>query len=125
MMPRDRIVGIAMLLFFLATALLPGQSDAGENRNADTMRHAGPTVIDEEHDLAIEEKRIDLGELHASMALELNDVGHLNLHVGVGITADDVEIVLRKVYGTVRFRATLEPFLQRVRGLRERIESTR
>lgn len=113
----------ALILWLALPAGISAQAandDTSAQRSDDSI-DVSRTEIDEEYDLDIAEKHIDLGRLDASAALELHDGERLSLSVGVGISAEDVEITLREVHGHVKFRASLATVLDGIRELRGRL----
>lgn len=71
---------------------------------------------DETFELNITERRIVEQNFSASTAVELNPNQHqgLSLRVGVGVQAERIDVLLRNVFGRVRFRASLRPVLERI-----------
>ena len=73
---------------------------------------APPAVVtaaapSETYALDIAEKRIDRESFEAGTAVRIGDAQGVQVHVGAGVAARTVAIVLRNVNGTVRFRADL------------------
>ncbi len=74
------------------------------------------TSRDETFDLNIIERRIVERNYKNSTAVEADfDLGAgLSIRVGVAVAAESINVMLRNVTGRVRFRATLEPLLERI-----------
>jgi hypothetical protein len=70
---------------------------------------ADPAVssrITETYDLDISEKRIHESNFEAGSNVRLDPGdGGIHIQVGAGVSARSIDIVLRNVHGTVRFRA--------------------
>jgi hypothetical protein len=66
--------------------------------------------------LNITERRITERDFAASTSVELGEetARGLLLRVGVGVGADEINVLLRNVRGHVRFRASLERVLERL-----------
>ena len=76
-------------------------------------------TADESFDLNIAQRRIAESNFKASTAVEIGEEGRgLRLRVGTSLTASQINVMLRGGTGRVRFRATLEPVLRRLRGRR-------
>jgi hypothetical protein len=71
---------------------------------------------DETIDLNITERRIAEPNYRASTSVEIgpDQTRGVWLRVGVGVFANNIEVLLRNVTGRVRFRGTLEPVLRRI-----------
>jgi len=74
------------------------------------------TSANENFELNIVERRITERDFAASTSVEIGEetARGLLLRVGVGVGADQINLLLRNVRGSVRFRATLERVLQRL-----------
>ncbi|MBA2733130.1 MAG: hypothetical protein H0U54_09610 [Acidobacteria bacterium] len=74
------------------------------------------TSANETFDLSIAERRITERDFAASTSVEIGEetARGLSLRVGVAVGADQINVLLRNVRGSVRFRATLERVLQRL-----------
>lgn len=74
------------------------------------------TSANENFELNIAERRITERGFAASTTVELGEetARGLLLRVGVAVGADEINVLLRNVRGSVRFRATLERVLQRL-----------
>ena len=74
------------------------------------------TTADESFDLNITQRRIVESNFKASTAVEVGEQERgLRLSIGTSLTASRINVMLRDVTGRVRFRATLEPVLRRLR----------
>lgn len=71
---------------------------------------------DESFELNITERRITEEHFAASTAVELGGEGRqgVRLRVGVGVGAERIDVLLRNVRGSVRFRASLEELTRRL-----------
>jgi hypothetical protein len=74
------------------------------------------TSANEDFELNIAERRITERGFTASTTVELGEetARGLMLRVGVAVGADEINVLLRNVRGSVRFHATLERVLQRL-----------
>ena len=102
----------------------PAQAREGASSAAAATPSASQrTSADESFELNIIERRISESDFAASTAIEAGEetARGLNLRVGVGVGASRLEVLLRNVRGSVRFRGSLEPLLERLRmsGRRE------
>ncbi len=115
---------VATLVVTVAAQLPPPQ---GVTTNSRPRRNVEPTTtttppalttqknIDENFELNITERRITERDFFASTAIELGEASArgLSLRVGVAVGASEIDVLLRNVRGSVRFRASLDA-LQRV-----------
>lgn len=78
------------------------------------------TQADENFELNITEKRITERDFAASTSVEAGEESArgLRLRVGVELGASEIDVLLRNVRGSVRFRATLERVLDRLNARR-------
>jgi hypothetical protein len=74
------------------------------------------TSADENFELNIAERRINERDFAASTTVEIGEetARGLSLRVGVAVGADEINVLLRNVRGSVRFRATLARVLERL-----------
>lgn len=95
-------------------------SEAAKTEVATTAQSASEaqtrTSANETFDLNIAERRITERDFAASTSVEIGEetARGLSLRVGVAVGADQINVLLRNVRGSVRFRATLERVLQRL-----------
>jgi len=115
---------VAMLVVTVAAQLPPPQrvtTNSRPRRNVEPATTTTPSAlttrgnIDENFELNITERRITERDFFASTAIELGETSArgLSLRVGVAVGASEIDVLLRNVRGSVRFRASLEA-LQRV-----------
>lgn len=83
-------------------------------------RTTARATADEDFDLDITERRITERDFEAATDVSLGgddgvDARGINLRVGVLARAEEMDVLLRNVRGHVRFRASLEPVLGRLR----------
>jgi hypothetical protein len=73
--------------------------------------------------LNIAERRITERDFYASTAIETDagDSHGLSLRVGVGVGASEIDVLLRNVRGSVRFRGSLEALRRILDARREPI----
>ena len=71
------------------------------------------TEADETFDLNITERHIQEKDFHASTAVEIapNNGRDVRVQVGVAVRASTIDVTLRNVTGTVRFRGSLQKIL--------------
>jgi hypothetical protein len=112
-----------LLLIFGAAALCAAQTNPPSDRaqtlappDAAATQSANRTNADETFDLNITERRITERDFAASTSVEVGEetARGLLLRVGVGVGADEIDVLLRNVRGHVRFRASLERVLERL-----------
>jgi hypothetical protein len=79
-------------------------------RSSSPERQDSRTTIDETFDLNIPERHITENDFAASTAVEIGDQNKndLRLQVGVALEAKRIDVTLRNVTGTVRFRGSLQ-----------------
>jgi len=75
-----------------------------------SAQNAGAANVDENFELNIAERRITERDFYASTAIETDggDSHGLSLRVGVGVGASEIDVLLRNVRGSVRFRGSLD-----------------
>lgn len=97
------------------------QSSAKQESASDATR----TDADETFELNIGERRITERNFAASTSLEAGEESArgLRLRIGVGVGAEQIDVLLRNVRGQVRFRGTLERVLALINSRRARQES--
>lgn len=128
-MRHDLLRTIPLCIALISLASFAAAQEAGGDR---TRQQTAPssstsrTSADEEFDLNITEQRITRRDFQASTSVEIGgqQKSGLNLRVGVGVAASEIDVLLRNVYGHVRFRASFEPMLQRLQQLRNRLSSS-
>jgi hypothetical protein len=97
----------------------PRAGESAPSSRPDAQTHAGATA-DESFGLDIPSRRISEEEFHASTAVSaVGGDGALRLRVGAVVTAARIELLLRNVRGSVRFRADLGPVLRLLGARRE------
>lgn len=102
----------------------PVAAQSPNNIAADSPSQAEPpaaqTSANESFDLNITERRINQSNYKASTAVEIGQetANGVNLRVGAAVAAGTINVLLLNVTGRVRFRATLEPVLARIRAHR-------
>lgn len=116
---------VAVFLISACASLVAAQESAGttpaapeqQNANADSTRR---TRADENFELNITEKRITERDFTASTSVEAGEESAhgLRLRIGVELGASEIDVLLRNVRGSVRFRATLERVLDRINARR-------
>ena len=73
-------------------------------------QNAGAANVNEDFELNIAERRITERDFYASTAIETEagDANGLSLRVGVAVGASEIDVLLRNVRGSVRFRGSLD-----------------
>jgi hypothetical protein len=114
----------AFVIIIASFVLAASQTSGGANAqapDASAQTNAAPeaqnrTSANENFELNIAERRITERGFAASTTVELGEetARGLLLRVGVAVGADEIDLLLRNVRGSVRFRATLERVLQRL-----------
>lgn len=98
---------------FVAMAMTAKAQQSSETASQGAQPAAARSQADETFDLNITERRIAGQNYGASTSVEIGpDVW---LRVGVGVFALNIKGVLRDVTGHVRFRASLDPVLKRIK----------
>lgn len=119
-------IAFTCLIIFASCALALSQTSGNESTegiNKATQSAPEPTnrtTANETFELNITERRITERDFTASTTVEAGEetARGLLLSVGVALGADEINVLLRNVHGSVRFRATLERVLQRLNARR-------
>ena len=108
---------LAALSVFATAQTEANRTVAPAKPDAPVRDSTAQTTSDEAFELNIAERRITERDFEASTSIETGDESGrgLNLRVGVAVRAEEIDVLLRNVRGRVRFRATLEPLLRRIR----------
>lgn len=96
-----------------------GREPAAHHPSSAQQPDAAPQAsADETFDLDIPERRITRSNYAASTAVAVHSgaARGLNLQVGVAVSAANINLRLHNVTGHVRFKATLDPVLARIRS---------
>lgn len=101
-----------------ALAAAQGARNDKAARQTATADQTSRTSADEEFDLNIPERQITKQDFEASTSVAIGGQQQpgLSLRVGVGVSAGEIEVFMRNVRGHVRFRASLEQVLARLRA---------
>jgi hypothetical protein len=93
----------------------PGQDLPGQSEQTVA---AARTKAEETFELNITERRITKSNYAASTSVEIDSrsARGVSLRVGVAVSAAQIDVLMRGVAGHVRFKASLEPLLARIRG---------
>jgi hypothetical protein len=110
----------AVLLLTLVHASAAAQDPPARRAQTPPAPARGPGAerrasADEDFELNIVERRITEDNFAASTEVEVGGGGAgrgLSLRVGVAVGAQSIDVLLRNVRGSVRFRGTLEPLLR-------------
>ena len=88
-------------------------------------QNAGAANVNEDFELNIAERRITERDFYASTAIETEagDANGLSLRVGVAVGASEIDVLLRNVRGSVRFRGSLDA-LRRILDARRTAATT-
>jgi len=102
---------IAILIIMFASS-----SFAQTKNDTNASPQSNQTTADENFQLNIIEKRITETNFERSTEVRLvnDNRGGLLLQVGVGVQAQKIDVLLRGIFGNVRFRASLEAIKQRI-----------
>lgn len=118
---------LALALGLIAASFASGSSQTNGNVDPEpsgTLPAAAEpqnrTTANETFELNITERRITERNFAASTTVEIGEetARGLFLRVGVGVGADEINVLLRNVRGRVSFRATLERVLERLNARR-------
>ncbi len=112
----------AFIIIIASSVIAASQTSGGAKTEAPiapattTSETQNRTSADENFELNIAERRITERGFAASTTVELGEeTAHgLSLRVGVAVGADEINVLLRNVRGSVRFRATLNRVLERL-----------
>lgn len=112
----------AFVIIIVSFAIASSQTSGGASVEAtgvqatSTSEAQNRTTADENFELNITERRITERGFAASTTVEIGEeTAHgLLLRVGVGVGADEINVLLRNVRGSVRFHATLARVLERL-----------
>jgi hypothetical protein len=90
------------------TGVASAQSRVPEKDVRTTQR--SPIQADESYELDIKERRIGETNYKASQAVEVgsDDPKAMHVEVGVALTATTIDVLLRNVSGSVRFRGSVQ-----------------
>lgn len=112
-------ITLAFLVVAISSVIALAQDEVKANTDAATQIEAR-TNVDETFELNITERRITEQDFEASTSVEAGEESAqgLRLRVGVGVGAEEINVLLRNVRGRVRFRATLEPVLRLINSRR-------
>lgn len=102
------------------TPTAPAERPAQPQQQNVTPDATERTEADETFELNITERRITERDFTASTSVEAGEESArgLRLRVGVEVGASVIDVLLRNVRGSVRFRATLERVLERLNARR-------
>jgi hypothetical protein len=108
-----RLILISLTLSASAFCVLgqtPAPKGVQENPDRDSARRPS---ADETFELNIDERRFSRENFQAGTAVGTEeDSQGLNLQIGVALAAGRIDVLLRNVRGTVRFRGTLNRVLE-------------
>ena len=123
---KPKLWRLTHLLFLFATAAALAVAQTDERKQSAPSSTAAPasadaqsdarTSADENIELNITERRITERDYQASTSVEAGEetARGLSLRVGVALSADEINVLLRNVRGHVRFRASLDRVLERL-----------
>lgn len=119
------LIFISLIIFASSEVAL---SQTGGDASAEGLSQAtqsAPSAVNrtnanENFELNITERRITERDFAASTNVEAGEetARGLRLSVGVALGAEEIDVLLRNVRGSVRFRATLERVLERLNAHR-------
>lgn len=96
--------------------MFASSSFAQTKNDTNASPQTNQTTADENFQLNIIEKRITETNFERSTEVRLvnDNRGGLVLQVGVGARGEKMDVLLRGIFGNVRFRASLEAIQQRI-----------
>ena len=98
----------ALILAFIGLlALNCAAQQASPPRNESAPR----IDADESFNLDITERRITENDFFASTSVGFGEANHVSLHIGVELGARRIDVLMRNVQGTVRFRGSVQKIL--------------
>jgi hypothetical protein len=114
---RYFFIGVCFALLAASPSAAQSKQLNGSDDNASRRGATYQKAPVESFPLDITERRIVESDYKASTEVELsNKQESFSLRAGVAVRAKNINVLLRNVKGQVRFRATLEPVLSRVRA---------
>jgi hypothetical protein len=113
-------ISFIIILAALASAQSPNPATPNPTPQAADANSAERIRADETFELNITERRITKHNLEASTSVEVGDESAQGLHlrIGVGVGAQEIDVLLREVHGSVRFHGSLDRVLQRINARR-------
>lgn len=108
---------VSILFCIVILIIMFASSSFAQTKNdTNASPQSNQTTADENFQLNIIEKRITETNFERSTEVRLvnDNRGGLLLQVGVGVQAQKIDVLLRGIFGNVRFRASLEPLKQRI-----------
>ena len=115
------ILAFSVFLFCFTTAVF-GQTEPDKP----ISKSANQITANENFELNITQDRITEANFARSTKVELTDSnrGGLRVEVGVGVRAEKIDVNLRGIFGSVRFRASLESLRQRIENLQTTVPNS-
>ena len=106
------------LFIFLALILMSCASVSAQTSAKIEQTNSNQANADETFDLNITERRITEHDFTASTSVEIGEEAArgLLLRVGVAVGAEEINALIKNVTGHVRFRASLNRVLERLRA---------
>jgi hypothetical protein len=105
-----RLLFVALVVSATSVVVL-GQETIPKDFREIPERNSVRTNADETFELNIDERRFTRENFEASTSVSTDGNSGLNLQIGVALTAGRIEVLLRNVHGSVRFRGTLDRIL--------------
>lgn len=110
------VVSVALITFVSVPAVCFGQGPSATNADKSKTIAAKPVELatvqqdpDQMFELNFDERRFSQADFEASTDVETNGGSRgLNVRVGVSLTAGRIDVLLRNVRGSVRFRGSLD-----------------
>jgi hypothetical protein len=102
------------------TTQTPAAKQSPSSQDASTNAAQTRSNADETFELNISERRITEHNFNASTSVEAGEESArgLRLRIGVGVGAEQIDVLLRNVHGLVHFRGTLDRVLELINSRR-------
>lgn len=109
-----KIINLPLSVFVLVFIL--NLTALGQTPSETTSPPGNQTTADENFQLNIGSERITETNFARSTDVRLSDNsrGSLRVEVGVGVRGERIDVLLRGIFGSVRFRASLEAIKNRI-----------
>ena len=116
---------ILLLPFVLSITLIFVFSAFGQTEKNDSVAPQNNQITaDENFELNIAQERITETNFVRSTNVEFTDNsrGNLRVDVGVRVSAGQIDVLLRGIFGRIRFRGSLAPIKQRLDKIQQNLQ---
>lgn len=114
------LLSAASITLFITVGAVMSAAQSPASQDASTDAAQTRSNADETFELNISERRITEQNFNASTSVEAGEESArgLRLRIGVGVGAEQIDVLLRNVHGSVRFRGTLDRVLELINSRR-------